>query len=76
MLFAIDSDVQILIRSVNGVHQQELESALLLLPVEYLIDFMDLLCDAIEQRKSLERMSFVLSAIQRLEMLSTSNKQL
>jgi len=54
------------IKSANEVHQQELESALLLLPIEYLLEFMNLLCDAIDQKKSVERVSVILNALQRL----------
>ena len=54
------------IKSANEVHQQELESALLLLPIEYLLEFMNLLCDAIDQKKSVERVSVILNALQRI----------
>ena len=54
------------IKAINEVHQQELDSALLLLPTEYLLEFMNLLCSAIEQKKSVERASVVLNALQRL----------
>jgi len=60
------SSVDYVIKSINEIHQQELESALLLLPMQFLTEFMKICCDGIERRKSVERLSYTLAAVERL----------
>ena len=44
-----------MIKCVNGIQQQEIESALLLLPVQYLAEFMKICCQSVENRDSVEK---------------------
>ena len=44
-----------MIKCVNGIQQQEIESALLLLPVQYLAEFMKICCQSAENRESVEK---------------------
>ena len=49
------SSIEYVIKCVNGIQQQEIESALLLLPVQYLAEFMKICCQSVENRESVEK---------------------
>ena len=49
------NSVEYVIRCVNSIQQQEIESALLLLPLQYLAEFMKICCQSVENRESIEK---------------------
>jgi len=70
------SSFEYCVKSLTDIHINEMESALLLLPMGLLGVMMGVLCEAIEKRVKVERASTVLASVQRLFLpqLISSNK--